>query len=135
MPKSALDDFCISVEESDLSDCRESDLIAILIIFAVMLTRRVMQDAGQQTNPNWWLAALLAVALGAGLLSVLFTVNFPAEPTVAVPADNLRQLGLALVDPDQFAIPFEVASVLLIASMIGAIVVAGESAKKSAAKK
>lgn len=33
MPKSALDDFCISVEESDLSDCRESDLIAILIIF------------------------------------------------------------------------------------------------------
>ena len=28
--------------------------IAILIVFAVMLTRRVMQDVGPQSNENWW---------------------------------------------------------------------------------
>ena len=28
--------------------------IAILIVFAVMLTRRVMQDVGPQSNANWW---------------------------------------------------------------------------------
>src|ERR1051325_6247600 len=41
--------------------------IAILIIFAIMLTRRVMQDSGPQTNQQWWLAALLSLALFAAL--------------------------------------------------------------------
>jgi NADH-quinone oxidoreductase subunit J len=36
--------------------------IAILFIFAVMLTRRDMRDQGPQLNPNWGLGALL----GAG---------------------------------------------------------------------
>src|SRR3972149_8823050 len=35
--------------------------IAILFIFAVMLTRRIMQDSGPQQNTNWWLALLVAV--------------------------------------------------------------------------
>jgi len=43
--------------------------IAILIIFAIMLTRRVMQDSGPQTNQQWWLAALLSLALFAALLA------------------------------------------------------------------
>ena len=33
--------------------------IAILFIFAVMLTRRVMQDTGSQNNQYWWVAAPL----------------------------------------------------------------------------
>src|SRR5215813_11784382 len=41
--------------------------IAILIIFAIMLTRRVMQDSGPQTNQQWWLAGLLSLALFAAL--------------------------------------------------------------------
>ena len=31
--------------------------IAILFIFAVMLTRRVMRDTGSQNNQYWWVAA------------------------------------------------------------------------------
>jgi len=44
--------------------------IAILIIFAIMLTRRVMQDSGPQTNQQWWLAALLSLALFAAAFGV-----------------------------------------------------------------
>ena len=35
--------------------------IAILFIFAVMLTRKDMRDQGPQLNKNWWVGALLAV--------------------------------------------------------------------------
>ena len=34
--------------------------IAILFIFAVMLTRREMSDKGPQVNKNWGISALLA---------------------------------------------------------------------------
>ena len=44
--------------------------IAILFIFAVMLTRKVMQDTGPQSNSNWWLAGLVSVVL-FGLLTIL----------------------------------------------------------------
>src|SRR5919109_2428030 len=45
--------------------------IAILFIFAVMLTRKDMRDQGPQHNPGWWVGALLAVLVFAGLLALL----------------------------------------------------------------
>jgi NADH-quinone oxidoreductase subunit J len=34
--------------------------IAILFIFAVMLTRREMRDTGPGLNKNWWVSALMS---------------------------------------------------------------------------
>src|SRR5512145_1495968 len=45
--------------------------IAILFIFAVMLTRKDMRDQGPQMNPGWWVGALLAVLVFAGLFALL----------------------------------------------------------------
>src|SRR3989337_2061369 len=45
--------------------------ISILMIFAIMLTRRVMQDVGPQLNPGWWIAGLLSVVLFGGLVWML----------------------------------------------------------------
>ena len=102
--------------------------IAILFIFAAMLTRRVMQDTGPQSNSNWWIGALIALLLLAGLAFIL--INWPGfttpESDLANQAERLSQLGLALVSPDQYLLPFELASVLLVAAMIGAIFVSGE---------
>jgi NADH-quinone oxidoreductase subunit J len=102
--------------------------IAILFIFAAMLTRRVMQDTGPQSNANWWLGALIALLLFAGI-TVIF-LNWPGFTTTASdlshPGGRIVQLGLALVAPDQYLLPFELASILLVAAMIGAIFVAGE---------
>ena len=33
--------------------------IAILMIFAVMMTRHLMKDSGAQINSNWWVAAVV----------------------------------------------------------------------------
>jgi NADH-quinone oxidoreductase subunit J len=100
--------------------------IAILMIFAIMLTRKVMTDTGPQLNKTWWLSALLGVVLFVGLAMIL--VNSGAEqivlPNLAIDVDSVSDLGIALVSPNAYILPFELASVLLLAALIGAIVVA-----------
>ena len=102
--------------------------IAILIIFAVMLTRQGMLDTGPQVNRGWWIPAILVAALYAGLVGVLSTwSNFQAK-AAALPAEagDLSAFGKALVSPNAYVIPFEVASVLLLAALVGSIFVASE---------
>src|SRR5512146_177575 len=45
--------------------------IAILFIFAIMLTRKDLIDRGPQMNRNWWLGVLLSVLVFAGLFFLL----------------------------------------------------------------
>lgn len=102
--------------------------IAILMIFAIMLTRRVMQDVGPQFNPGWWMAALISLVFFGGLVWMLSSWGGFSTPLPELPEgiDPLQQLGQALVSPDAYVIPFEVASVLLLGALIGAIVIAWE---------
>jgi NADH-quinone oxidoreductase subunit J len=100
--------------------------IAILLIFTIMLTRKVAQDSGPQLNASWIWAALIAILLLGGLVWMNslwpgFTSSLPKMPERV---DTLRMLGQALVSPKAYAIPFEIASVLLLAALIGAIIVA-----------
>ena len=96
--------------------------IAILIIFAIMLTRRAWEDVGPQLNRGWWLAALAAVGVFAGLAVVI--VSWPGVTATAgagPQADLIVNFGKDLVDPNKYVMPFEVASVMLLAALIGAI--------------
>jgi NADH-quinone oxidoreductase subunit J len=100
--------------------------IAILFIFAVMLTRKDMRDQGPQMNPNWWFGALLSVLTFAGLFFLLQGWNGLSKTASAYPSDfdAISALGNALVSPDAYVLPFEVASVLLVAALVGAVYVA-----------
>jgi NADH-quinone oxidoreductase subunit J len=100
--------------------------IAILFIFAVMLTRKDMRDQGPQMNRGWWAGALIAVLVFAGLLFLLQGWNGLSKTAAAMPAgfDAVAELGNALVSPNAFVLPFEVASVLLLAALVGAVYVA-----------
>ncbi len=100
--------------------------ISILFIFAVMLTRREMLDKGAQTRSNWWLPALLGLLILAGLVFLIIGQPAFGRTAAAMPAgvDTLRNLGTALVSPDAFVLPFEVASILLLAALVGAVYVA-----------
>jgi NADH-quinone oxidoreductase subunit J len=102
--------------------------IAILFIFAVMLTGRTVRDSGQQSNSRWWLAALVSLALFIGIFVVLndWPGFITPMPELGAGVNSLEQLGTALVSPDAYVLPFELASVLLVAAMIGAIYVARE---------
>ena len=102
--------------------------IAILLIFAIMLTRRVAEDSGPQVNPGWIWAALVSVVLFGGLWWLLQSWSgfSTPRPELSAGADPLRQLGQSLVSPNAYVLPFEVASVLLLAALIGAVIVAWE---------
>jgi NADH-quinone oxidoreductase subunit J len=100
--------------------------IAILFIFAVMLTRKEMLDKGSQTRSTWWIAALLGLLILAGLVFLIVAQPDVNRTAAAIPVgvDTLRNLGTALVSPDAYVLPFEVASILLLAALVGAVYVA-----------
>jgi NADH-quinone oxidoreductase subunit J len=108
--------------------------IAILMIFAVMMTRRMMNDRGSQINSNWWVAAVVSLGLFSGLGWILsswygFSTSMPDLPAGI---DPLQQLGMALVSPNAYVLPFELASILLLAAMVGAIMIAWDRPTKKA---
>jgi NADH-quinone oxidoreductase subunit J len=100
--------------------------IAILFIFAVMLTRRDLMERGVQTRPNWWIPAVLGLLILTGLVLLIFSVPGVDRTATPMPVglDPVLALGNALVSPDGYVLPFEVASVLMLAALVGAIYVA-----------
>ena len=101
--------------------------IAILIIFAVMLTHDAV-DNTYKNSRKWILTGLIALlALGGILIPLLTWPQVWALTSPMTPEQlSIERIGLALVDPQGYVIPFEVASVLLLAALIGAIYVAIE---------
>lgn len=102
--------------------------IAILMIFVVMMTRRLVRDFGRQVNKNWPIAALISAVFFGGLAWLLGSwQGFGASAQPLPPGvDPLEELGAALVSPNMYIIPFELASVLLLAALIGALIIAWE---------
>jgi len=99
--------------------------IAILVIFAVMLSARLMADDYEARNEQWAWGLVSAIALFAILVFVLVSVNWPVTQA-AVPEDAIVMLGQGLVSADAYLLPFEVASVLLLVARVGAVIVARE---------
>ena len=100
--------------------------IAILFIFAVMLTRKDMRDQGPQMNRNWWAGVLIAVITFGGLFFLLNAWSGMSKVAGPYPTgfDAIAELGNELVSPAGYVLPFEVASVLLVAALVGAVYVA-----------
>jgi NADH-quinone oxidoreductase subunit J len=100
--------------------------ISILIIFTIMLTRNVAIDPGRQLNSTWPGALVISAALFAILVLLLsqWSAMTAQAPELPERYDTLRLLGSALVAPNGYVLPFELASVLLLAALIGSIIVA-----------
>lgn len=100
--------------------------ISILLIFVIMLTRRVITDVGAQLNANWGWAAAVSLILFAAVVWLLsgWSGFRTTAPQMSGRVDPLTQLGQTLVSPSAYVIPFEVASILLLAALIGAIIIA-----------
>ena len=90
--------------------------IVIVIVFALMLTRiedfRNLNDNGQ-----WLLAAIISVSLLIVLLLGLFGSPIENNSGSGIP---MRYLGKALFT--DWAIPFEIASFVLLVALIGTVV-------------
>ncbi len=101
--------------------------IAILIIFTIMLTRKVTAPGVIGLNSQWPGGVFAAIVGFAGMVYVINKVWPIATGLVEEMepvTDSTIALGVALLSPDQYVLPFEVASVLLLGAMVGAIVIA-----------
>lgn len=98
--------------------------IAILITFAVMLTRSVTRIKRRYIRlvPSLIGSLLLFLILLFGVTVPIFGGHLPASAPEYVA--STRDLGIALVDENGYVVPFLLASVLLTAAMIGAIFIA-----------
>jgi NADH-quinone oxidoreductase subunit J len=97
--------------------------IATLIVFAIMLSRNMMRRDIRSVNDQW-IEGLVAAVLLFALLALVLTRTGWQTVTAAAPGDAIPGIGNALVG--DFVIPFEVASVLLLVGMVGAIIIARE---------
>ena len=93
--------------------------ISVLLIFAIMLTRDTRQ--GNPSNRLSIPGAFLAGVIFSAIIVAIFTTDWPLS-SEAPPESTTELLADALFN--RFVLPFEVASVLLLAAMIGAIVIA-----------
>jgi NADH:ubiquinone oxidoreductase subunit 6 (subunit J) len=96
--------------------------VAILIVFAVLLTRGGEPSTEVAFSKNWLAGLTVAITI-FGLLawgvtrSVLNSGDVPAAPEATV-----KQIGDALMT--KFVLPLEVVGLLLTAAMIGAVIIA-----------
>ncbi|MEX0710005.1 MAG: NADH-quinone oxidoreductase subunit J [Chloroflexota bacterium] len=94
--------------------------ISVLILFAIMLTQAGDANLPSPFHRQVWLAALAAVAV-VGLIGWAVTATDWGNATVVI-AVNLNAMAVALFT--DYALPFEILSLLLLAAIIGAIYLA-----------
>jgi NADH-quinone oxidoreductase subunit J len=101
--------------------------ITVLMLFGIMLTRaRIGRDV-DATNDHWWsgviTALLLVGVMGYALVDYYGGDKLPADRQVnGVAGSNTATVSDSIFS--QYLIPFEVVSVLLLAALVGAIVIA-----------
>ncbi len=94
--------------------------VVVLAVFAILLTGHFGRSALPSSNELTVLGGLTTLALTALVAGVLL-----AQPGASASAKGqftVRQLGELLLGP--FVLPFELVSVLLLAALVGAIVIA-----------
>lgn len=95
--------------------------ILVLLVFGILLTGRLRGSLGLEAPPRTRGAVLVGMLLFLGLALALHESTFPgsgAQPPKAVP--TTAPIGRAFLDPEQYLVPFELVSVLLLGALVGA---------------
>lgn len=110
--------------------------VTILVLFAIMLTQNSMSRNSNPFSGQWWLAGIICVLLGGGIIYAVS--NSPMKiGSASSPLDltgttsgggTIVRLGQLLYSPFAYSyvLPFEIASVVLLVAIIGAIVIGRE---------
>ena len=96
--------------------------VAILIVFAILLTQSHEPLVQPAVSPGWITGSLIV----AGVFGILaWSIRSSALPTLPVPPRpevTVRQIGDALMS--QFVLPLELIGLLLTAALVGAVTIA-----------
>jgi NADH-quinone oxidoreductase subunit J len=98
--------------------------IMVLFLFVIMLVSIERTEKERAFNKQWVIGSIAALALGGLLMSVYMKGQaiFPVNPRPGAEGQNTQAIGTMLYG--QYMFPFEIASLLLLVAIIGAVVMA-----------
>jgi NADH:ubiquinone oxidoreductase subunit 6 (subunit J) len=94
--------------------------ILVLLVFGILLTGRTQETLGLESATRRGGAIAIGGLVFLGLMLAIGGTDWNAVETPGDPQPTTAAIGRAFLDPDQFLVPFEVASVLLLAALVGA---------------
>jgi len=101
-----------------------------LLLFAVMLTAKIEDIRSSNTSRHRWVAFVGVGALLVLLGNIANNTAWPSQAREAMPSTT--KLGHAFLS--EYLLPFEVASVILLGAMIGAVILARRAVKQEGEK-
>ena len=102
--------------------------ITVLILFAVMLLQRILGGGILGGSHNLLVGVLAAGTMLLALLAALLTTDFGARESTDLGTGNVASLGQALLTREVLA--FEAISIVILAAIVGAIVIARKKAEE-----
>lgn len=103
-----------------------SGAISILMLFGIMLTKHDAQDQDPRRKGFKIFAFLVVAGFFALMFMGIQTMNIQGEPAAFSQQNNVLEIGKAMFS--QYVVPFEIASVLLLVALVGAIILAKKEA-------
>lgn len=100
--------------------------IVVLYVFSILLTNSD-QSLNKKMNKSKLLASLISAIAGAAIvLFIVLTHNFVPTATAETQELGMKTIGHALMGSgkQQYLLPFEAVSILLLACIIGGLVIA-----------
>lgn len=95
--------------------------ISILAVIAIMVTKGMMTRERPFSNDPLT-SLVMAVAFFGATVWMILQFPWPETPVLVAPdPQGLAHLGMALVDPNAYLMPFEVVSVMLVVVLIGSL--------------
>jgi len=98
--------------------------IMVLFLFVIMLVNLERNQREEQFNKQWFVGILASMALGVLFIFVYVkgSAIFPKSPANLPEPMNTQEVAMALYR--NYLLPFEIASLLLLVAIVGAVVMA-----------
>jgi NADH:ubiquinone oxidoreductase subunit 6 (subunit J) len=97
--------------------------VVVLVVFAIMLTERLVGKGIRQASHGMINGAIVAAAVFVGVIGFLLQAG-PAPVAKAPIGDQVVAIARAFLGP--YAVPFELLAVLLVGALLGALYFARE---------
>jgi NADH-quinone oxidoreductase subunit J len=103
--------------------------VAILIVFAILLTRGAESPSQSIVSPSWAASGVVSVAVFGVLAWTIRSSMATRHATPPQPEATVKQIGAVMMSG--FALPLEVIGLLLTAALIGAVTIAMQDRKET----
>ena len=101
--------------------------ILVLILFAVLLTNRIGEMNITNLSAGLMIGAPAAIAVIGLLVKMALSTHWPVTETASAP--TTARIGDAFLK--EYLMPFEIASLVLLMALVGAMVIARRAAKET----